>query len=158
MSGLSTESRRPPPVWRLLQRAPLPLYRLGLGALLGPRLRLTHVGRRTGLHRHTILEVIAHDAQRDEYFVAAFWGPGCDWYRNIQAAPAVEVVVGRRRFTPQQRFVAGDEAEALIARYRARRPRWSRFAERTIRRPVTAAATPIVGFRSVDGRHGREGP
>ncbi|PZS27397.1 MAG: hypothetical protein DLM61_16790 [Pseudonocardiales bacterium] len=40
-------------------------------------------------------------------------GLSCDWYRNIQANPAIEVVVGRRRFEPVHRLLG--EAEAMAA-------------------------------------------
>ena len=46
---------------RRLFQAPVYLYRCGGGRLLGHRfLLLIHVGRRSGLRRHTILEVIEY--------------------------------------------------------------------------------------------------
>jgi hypothetical protein len=44
---------------RALLRLPILLYRLHLGWLLGHRfLLLTHVGRKSGLQRRTVLEVV----------------------------------------------------------------------------------------------------
>ncbi len=37
-------------------------------------------------------------------------GERSDWYRNLAAHPALEVQIGRRRFTPKQRFLNQDEA------------------------------------------------
>ena len=44
---------------RLLFRAPVWLYRLGLGGLFGKRmLLLNHTGRKSGLPRQAVLEVV----------------------------------------------------------------------------------------------------
>ena len=44
---------------RWLVRAPINLYRVGLGFLFGTRLlMLEHVGRRTGARRYVVLEVV----------------------------------------------------------------------------------------------------
>ncbi|MDQ2884110.1 MAG: nitroreductase family deazaflavin-dependent oxidoreductase [Actinomycetota bacterium] len=47
------------------------------------------------------------DPAAGEVFVIAGLGPSCDWYRNLQANPAIEVVVGRRRFEPAHRLLGG---------------------------------------------------
>ena len=58
--------------------------------------------------------VLRFDARPGEVFVAA-GSPRADWCQNIQAAPAVEVAVGSRRYRPVQRFLpAGEIAELLI--------------------------------------------
>ncbi len=129
------------------QRAPLVLYRFGLGPLLGQRLRLTHTGRRTGTVYRTILEVIEHDQDADEYRVGAVWGPESDWFKNVRAGGASEVLIGRRTFIPSTRILGETEADAIIGRYRRRRPRWSALSERMVGRPLTAATVPIVGLK-----------
>ena len=92
-------SGRPGPVIRLLFRTPVWLYDRNLGWLLGKRfLCLTHVGRKSGIRYRTVLEVIGSKPAAGEIMVVAGLGPSSDWYRNIQANPAVEVILGRRRF------------------------------------------------------------
>jgi hypothetical protein len=55
--------RPPSGLRRALLRAPIWLYRAGLGGLLGRRvLLLTHIGRSTGRARQVVLEVAARDA------------------------------------------------------------------------------------------------
>src|SRR5512135_3515708 len=72
-------------------KMPLVLYRLGLGWLLGKRfMRLTHVGRKSGKVYHTVLAVLRFDEQTHEIFAVSPWSES-NWYRNIQAAPALEV-------------------------------------------------------------------
>ncbi len=54
--------RPPSGVSRALFRAPIYLYRLGLGWLFGKRiLLLNHIGRVSGKQRQVILEVVEHD-------------------------------------------------------------------------------------------------
>ncbi|MEC3975836.1 hypothetical protein QMK34_11150 [Amycolatopsis sp. H20-H5] len=50
-----------PPLWlHLIFRAPIALYRVGLGRVIGHRLvRIVHIGRSSGRRRETVLETIA---------------------------------------------------------------------------------------------------
>ena len=116
--------RTPGPILRRLLRAPTRLYDWDLGWLLGHRfLRLTHVGRRSGRRYQTMLEVIGVDSTSGEIFVIAGLGRSADWYRNLQAHPAVEVAFGRSRFQPAHRVLDESEANAVLASYE-RRNRW----------------------------------
>ena len=84
---------------RMVLRLPLWLYRLRLGFLLGRRfLLLTHTGRKSGLARQAVLEVVRHDRATGTYVVASGWGEGSDWFRNIQKTPNVVVTVGLEQF------------------------------------------------------------
>jgi deazaflavin-dependent nitroreductase family protein len=83
---------------RVAVRLPIWLYRVRLGWLLGNRfLLLTHAGRRSGLPRQTVLEVVRYDRTTDTYVVASGWGEKADWLQNVQQTPAVTVTVGCRR-------------------------------------------------------------
>jgi deazaflavin-dependent oxidoreductase (nitroreductase family) len=78
-----------------LNRLMLLFWRLGLGGFVniwpevgGRILVLTHSGRRSGLRRRT---PINYAIVGGEIYVTAGFGPGTDWYRNLQRNPAVEV-------------------------------------------------------------------
>jgi hypothetical protein len=74
------------PTLRGLLRAPLYLYRGKCGWLFGHRfLLLIHLGRRTGLRRYTVLEVIDYRDELPEAVVMSAFGPGAGWLRNIGA-------------------------------------------------------------------------
>ncbi|GAB3562319.1 nitroreductase family deazaflavin-dependent oxidoreductase [Amycolatopsis endophytica] len=121
---------------RAMFRAPVPLYRLGFGPLFGHRLvYLAHRGRKSGRRREVILEVVRFDARLPEVVVVSGWGERADWYRNIQAAPALEVRISARRWAePRQRVLEQDETVKLLQDYRDRHPRaWRRLA-------------PLLGF------------
>jgi deazaflavin-dependent oxidoreductase (nitroreductase family) len=109
---------------RALFRLPTRLYAWNLGWLLGRRfLCLTHLGRRTGRRYRTVLEVIGTDTATGEVMAIAGMGSSSDWYRNIQANPAIDLATGRRRFTPAHRTLTEPEAVKVIADYEHRN-RW----------------------------------
>ncbi|MDQ2759263.1 MAG: nitroreductase family deazaflavin-dependent oxidoreductase [Actinomycetota bacterium] len=124
-------SRTPGPILTSLLRAPAHLYDWHAGWILGRRfLRLTHCGRRSGRRYQTMLEVIGQDRRTGEAFVIAGLGPQAQWYRNLLAHEAIEVAIGRDRFTPTHRQLDTTEASTVLAQYEYR----NRFAAHIIRR------------------------
>ncbi|MGE0257206.1 MAG: nitroreductase family deazaflavin-dependent oxidoreductase [Alphaproteobacteria bacterium] len=155
-------SARLAPFRRLLLRAPASLYRRGWGCLLGRRfLLLIHAGRRTGLRRETVLEIVEYREQGPEAVVVSGFGRDADWLRNIEARPdAEEVMIGRSRFAASHRVLAADEAVRVVAGYERR----NRFVAPVVRfvlsrllgwpyhgteseRRLLAAQLPLVAFR-----------
>jgi deazaflavin-dependent oxidoreductase (nitroreductase family) len=90
----ATNQRKPPTgVGRWFAQAPRYFYRIGLGRLLGKRFVLIeHTGRRSGLARQTVLEVIQRES--DALYVAAAWSSGSDWFKNILANSTVSISIG----------------------------------------------------------------
>lgn len=133
----SSESRNPLPHWLRSRprgallvafRLPIYLYRLNLGWLLGHRfLLLVHRGRKSGLLHQTALEVVRYDPTIRESVVLSARGEKADWYRNIEASPALEVWTAGERYVPQQRFLAPEENHAVISEYARRYPLALRF-------------------------------
>jgi deazaflavin-dependent oxidoreductase (nitroreductase family) len=105
-------------------RAPIYLYKLGLGFLFGRRmLLLEHVGRKSGARRYAVLEVVDHPGN-DEYVIVSGFGETAQWYRNVIANPRVRVSVGLRRNVPATATPLTPEAvEKTVARYAQRHPR-----------------------------------
>ena len=116
-------AHRPGRIARWLLRAPARLYDWHAGWLLGHWfVRLTHVGRRSGRRYQTMLEVVGTSRDGAVTVMAGF-GTSTDWFRNVQAHPAAEVAIGRRRFQPVCRMLDEREAMAVMADYE-RRNRW----------------------------------
>lgn len=136
-SPYSSEFQGPLPSWLqarpagallLAFRLPIYLYRLNLGRLLGHRfLLLVHRGRKSGLIRETVLEVVRYNRATNESVVLSARGDRADWYRNIDASPALEVRTGRERYVPKQRFLAPEENHAVILEYARYHPLAFRF-------------------------------
>jgi deazaflavin-dependent oxidoreductase (nitroreductase family) len=127
-------------VSRALFRAPIYLYRLGLGWLFGKRiLLLNHIGRVSGEQRQVILEVVEHDRTNGSFVVASGWGPTAAWYRNILHTPQVSVQVGRHTIAVTAVPLTAEEGAEIFARYGARH-----------RAAATYLLPRLMGF-SVDG-------
>ncbi len=120
--------RRPYGIYRLLANAPRWLYRLHLGWVLGHRVvQITHRGRKSGLLRRTILEVLSYDPQTREVLVVSGWEGKTDWYRNIEREPALEVRIGRVHYRPIQEFLSPQETAQQILTLFRQHPREVRF-------------------------------
>jgi deazaflavin-dependent oxidoreductase (nitroreductase family) len=128
-----TERGSPRGLLRWFLRMPLWLYRLKLGWILGQRfLLLTHTGRKSGLPRKTVLEVVDHEDSGDVYFVASGWGERSQWFRNIQKTPQVAVQVGARSFEATAKRLAPEDAADVLARYAKRHPSAFRALSKTM--------------------------
>lgn len=115
----------PPPrgVTRLLVRLPIWLYRAHLGWLLGNRfLQLTHTGRKSGLPRKNVLEVLQYEKASGTYYVLAAWGEKSDWVLNVTKTPNVVIAAGRRRFEARASRLAPEDAERCVLDYAKKHP------------------------------------
>lgn len=118
------QAARPPQgVARLLFRAPLLTYRLHLGWLFGGRfLRLTHTGRKSGLPRQAVLEVIDHDADADTYYVVSGFGRKSQWFKNMQVNPQVTIQVGPRVLEARADVLEDSASGQKLVDYARRHP------------------------------------
>lgn len=120
LSGLGARVLRT----RSLVRAPIALYRAGLGWLLGSRiLMLEHRGRSSGLRRYVCLEVVERPSP-DRIVIVSGFGERAQWYRNLKAHPRCFVSSGRvRRASARARLLDAEESAAALDRYRQAHPR-----------------------------------
>ena len=81
-------------------RAPITLYRHGLGWVFGRRvLMLEHTGRRSGQARFVCLEVVERPGP-DRVVIVSGFGERAEWYRNLHAlAAAARPFLGQAGFT-----------------------------------------------------------
>ena len=144
--------RPPTGLARLGFRLPILLYRAHLGWLLGGRfLLLEHTGRRSGLLRRTVLEVVEHDPLDGSYVVAAGFGPGSDWYRNLLARPEAAIRVGPRHLEALAGPLTPAAGAGVMERYAQRHP----FSAAQLSRLM---GYPTDGSRSAYRRIGEEVP
>ena len=121
------EKTRAPALLLPIFKLPLVLYRLHLGWLLGHRfMQLTHVGRRSGKLRRTVLAVLQFDAQTREIKAVSAWNAS-EWYKNIQASPAQQVETGFTRYAPEQRDLTAEELAQLFVDFCQQHPLFSRM-------------------------------
>ena len=106
-----------------------------------------------------MLEVVFYDRSTLTSFVISGWGDKTDWYRNIQARPAVRVQVGGQTYTPLQHFLSPDEAFQIWSQFRRKHPveeqialrlyspRGVRYTSDQERRDAILGSLRIVSFR-----------
>lgn len=130
-----------------LFRAPIGLYKIGLGGLLGERfLLLTHTGRRSGLPHQTVIEVVRHDPLADVYTVVSAWGEEADWYKNVMAHPGVEIQVGRRRRRAEAERVSPAEGAQIMLEYARKNPAALRMIARFMHYPLDGSEVSVRVF------------
>jgi deazaflavin-dependent oxidoreductase (nitroreductase family) len=133
---------------RPLMRAPIWIYKARAGAVLGSRLlMLEHIGRKSGVRRYVVLEVVDRPSP-DTYLIASGFGDKAQWFRNVQANPRVRVFAGSRAPAPATaRILTQPEADRALDTYISRRPRaWDRFKpvlEKTLGSPIAETDTPL---------------
>ncbi|WP_019202625.1 nitroreductase family deazaflavin-dependent oxidoreductase [Tsukamurella sp. 1534] len=107
---------------RGLVRAPIWLFRHGLGFVLGPRMvMIEHIGRTSGEPRYVVLEA-ADRPDADTVVVSSGFGERAQWYRNLRATPRCHVTVGRTRREATAELLDREASEEALDRYKRQHP------------------------------------
>jgi deazaflavin-dependent oxidoreductase (nitroreductase family) len=138
---------------RWFVRAPIGVYRARLGGLFGHRLlMLEHIGRKSGLARYVVLEVVSRPAPRS-YIVASGFGARSQWFRNVETNPHVRLYIASHKPAPATAHLLDPtQAQAAIAAYRAAHAKsWSALKpifEATLGTPIDDSGTqlPLIRF------------
>lgn len=104
-------------------RAPIPLFRMGLGALFAGRLvMIEHLGRASGQRRFVVLECVDRPTPAS-VLVASGLGRKAQWYRNIAANGVAYLSTGSMHRRPAMvRLLTQEQSDAGLAAYAARHP------------------------------------
>lgn len=99
---------------RWLVRAPIGMFRAGLGFLFAGRLLLLeHTGRTSGQARYVVLETVSRSSAT-EVFVASGFGAQAQWLLNVRANAHCFVSVGWVRRAPAVAEVLDDQSAAAV--------------------------------------------
>ncbi len=113
-----SEPKLPIGLARLAFRLPIWFYRAHLGWVLGHRFTLlTHIGRKSGLPRQTVLEVVRYDKTSGVCIVASGWGMKSDWFRNLSTNPKIFFQVGNKRTAGIAERLTPDAASKELVSY-----------------------------------------
>lgn len=119
MSDKTLVTQPPTGLQRWFFRAPIMLYRIGLGGLMGGRfLLINHIGRKSGKKRQAVVEVVAHDNASGVYYVASGWGHKSQWFQNLQANPDVTIQVGWKKIDVTAEVVTPETGADVLKQYR----------------------------------------
>lgn len=132
--------KRPQGLKRWFFRAPIWLYKIGLGGVMGKRfLLLNHVGRKSGLPRKVVLEVTQYDRDSETYYIASGWGKQSDWFQNLRKQPEVTIQVGGKERPVTAVFLNPEASGEIMVDYARRYPK------------AALALSRFMGFQA-DGR------
>jgi deazaflavin-dependent oxidoreductase (nitroreductase family) len=111
-----SEPKIPRGLSRLALRLPIWFYHAHLGWVLGTRFVLiTHIGRKSGLPRQTVLEIVRYDRATGACVVASGWGVKSDWLKNVTVNPEIVYQVQNRcRTGIAKRLSPDDGAQELL--------------------------------------------
>ncbi len=132
---------------RWLMRLPIPMYRAGLGWLLGPRfVMIEHLGRSSGEPRYAVVEIVEREGRALR--VASGFGTRAQWYRNLRANGVAYLSTGGVRRERVAVDLLDDVAsDTVLDRYRAAHPdAWLRLKNAMGVAQGGDARIPIVEF------------
>ena len=118
-----TNLRKPPTgIQAKLWRMPIYFYKIGLGGLFGERfLLLTHIGRKSGLPRKAVLEIIHKD--RENYYIVSGFGEKSQWFKNLTQTPKIQFQVGRKKYETTAKRLSVSSATEILQAYAKAHPR-----------------------------------
>jgi deazaflavin-dependent oxidoreductase (nitroreductase family) len=121
---MAAATRKPPTgVSRFVFRMPIYLYKARLGWLLRGRFMLLHhVGRKSGLPREAVVEVVRHDAASGDYYICSGFGEKAQWYQNLMAEPNIGIQVGTQEMDVRAARITPDDGSTEMLDYAARHP------------------------------------
>ena len=116
------KSKYPPKgLLRILFRIPVYFYRVGLGGLFGKRFALiNHIGRKTGAHYQTVVEIVEHEQETKNVIVVAGYGEQTQWYKNLKNQPTTTIQIGNRQYPVFAEIISPEDGEDIIVRYMER--------------------------------------
>jgi deazaflavin-dependent oxidoreductase (nitroreductase family) len=120
---MTAKVKPPTGLMRLVWRAPVWLYRLRLGWILGNRfIAVNHIGRKTGLPRQAVVEAVKYDRKSRTYYAASGYGPKSDWYQNVLAHPDVTIEARGKTIPVRAAPLPPEECGQLLVDYSHRYP------------------------------------
>ncbi len=128
---------------RPLARAPIGVFRLGLGGIFAGRLvMLEHRGRRSGLIRQVVLETVAREGAA--HVVVSGYGWSAQWLRNVRADPRVRLWSGwGTGGAALAQVLPAPEAVAVLEGYRHAHPVAARSLARVLGLALPAPGVPL---------------
>jgi len=130
-----------------LVRAPIGLYRAGLGWIFGRRLvMIEHLGRVSNEPRYVVVEVV--DRGHNRIVVASGFGTKAQWYRNLKANGVAYLSTGRaRRVRAHVHLLSPEDSAAALGGYAAQHPAaWKRLKGAMDAAAGGDAKIPLVEF------------
>jgi deazaflavin-dependent oxidoreductase (nitroreductase family) len=121
---------KPRGLLRWLFRVPVWMFRLGLGGFMPWWIMLTTVGRKSGIPRRAVVDIVQRDG--DKIYIVAGYGRHADWVRNLKANPSLKGQISWSKFDAEAVFLEEADKNAFLLDLYRRRPTYARSAMRAI--------------------------
>jgi deazaflavin-dependent oxidoreductase (nitroreductase family) len=122
--------KRPGKLQKFFFKVPVWLHKIGFGGwerLIGAQwMLITTKGRKSGMPRKTMVDVMDYDKTTDTYYIEAAYGARADWYKNIQSNPIFEAQVGRRKFKARAGALTTEGAGEMLVQFYRHKPAYTR--------------------------------
>jgi deazaflavin-dependent oxidoreductase (nitroreductase family) len=83
---------------------------------------LKHKGRKTGVLRETVIEIIDQDKERGKIYAASGFGESSQWFKNICADNSVLLTIKNKEFPARARVLGSQGSEQVLKRYAMAHP------------------------------------
>lgn len=103
---------------QFLYRAPVHLYKWGLGWLFGKRFVLFHhVGRKSGKQYQTVVEVVEIENENGNVIIVAGYGERTQWYKNLKQMQTTTIQLGNQKYPVRIETISPEAGADIMARY-----------------------------------------
>ena len=103
---------------QVLYRAPVHLYRWGMGGLFGKRFVLFHhVGRKSGKQYQTVVEVVEIEKETGNVIIVAGYGERTQWYQNLKQMQNTTIQQGNQKYPVSIEMISPETGADIMARY-----------------------------------------
>ena len=142
---------QPPRGWKAwFWRAPIWFYRLGLGGLFGKRfLLLNHIGRKSGLSRQAVIEIVKIDDQSNVYYSVSGFGEKAHWFQNIMQTSNVDIQIGVRKMAARAERLSLEDGEAILQEYSRLHPTALRELSKIMNIPYDGSSESVSEMAKV---------
>jgi len=133
-----------------LWRAPIWLYRLGFGWMLGKRfLLLNHTGRKSGQFRQAVIEIVKIDSANNVFYSVSGFGEKANWFQNILHTPDVNIQVGSRRMPALAERLSRESGEKILSDYALQHPTALRELSKLLNIPYDGSPESITEMAKI---------
>ena len=143
MKEKKTSNYPPNALLKILYRVPVYFYKIGLGGMFGKRFVLFHhVGRKSGKHYQSVVEVVEIEKDSGNVIVVAGYGRRTQWYQNLKQMQTTTIQLGKHKFPVGIEMISPETGAEIMARY------YQRYGK------ITGMLFSILGYEWDGTEHG----
>jgi deazaflavin-dependent oxidoreductase (nitroreductase family) len=76
-----------------------------------------HIGRKTGKHYQTVVEVVEFEKDTGDVIIVAGYGERTQWYQNLQHMQSTTIQLGKHKLPVSVEMLSPEDGADIMARY-----------------------------------------